>query len=324
MRSSRILIGLSILAASALTSLGVSAQGYPDKPVKIIVPSTPGGGADFLARLIAQKLTEKLGGSFVVENRPGGGQIVGTAAAARAAPDGYTLLMTYTDHVYAPHLRDALPYDTIKDFKPVSSVGSLSFMLAVTPSFPGKNLTEFVAFAKGSPGTLTFASAGNGSSLHLSAELFNSAARISTQHIPYTGSGPALTDLVSGRVQYIFASAVSLTGLVREGKLRPIAFGGTSRDPALPDVPTFAESGYPGFEAGIWYALLAPAGTPDPIITTLNTALVSIIAAPDVREKLAAQGVAPRSSTPAELGTKINTELVRWGKIIKDAKIKLQ
>ncbi|MGE0797927.1 MAG: Bug family tripartite tricarboxylate transporter substrate binding protein [Lautropia sp.] len=324
MRRTAFLIAVAAGITFSLIGARASAQGsYPERPIRIVVPSTPGGGADFIARLLAQKLAETLKAQVAVENRPGGGQLIGTEVVARSAPDGYTLLMTYTDHVYAPFLRDSLPYDTVKDFKPISMLGSLSFLMAVNPAVPARTIQEFVALAKEKPGTLNFASAGNASSLHLSAELFNSAARISTIHVPYKGSAPAMSDLVSGRVQYIFASPVSLVGLIRDGKLRALAFGGAARDAALPDVPTFAESGFPGFEPGIWYAMLAPAGTPDAIITKLNSALRDALALPDVREKLRAQGVTISSSTPAELGAKIDAELARWGKIIRDAKIKL-
>lgn len=318
-----VVAGMTVSLMSAGAWAQASSASYPDRPIKIIVPSTPGGGADFLARLMAQKLSETFKTQVIVDNRPGGGQLIGTEAAARSAPNGYTLLLAYTDHVYAPFLRDSLPYDTVKDFKPITMLGSLSFLLAINPSVPARTVQEFIAVAKAKPGSLNFASAGNASSLHLSAELFNSAAQISAVHVPYKGSAPALTDLASGRVQYIFASAVSLMGMVRDGKLRALASGGTARNPALPDVPTFAESGFPGFEPGIWYAMLVPAGTPDPIIAALNSALRNALALPDVREKLAAQGVTASSSTPAELGAKIDAELVRWGKIIRDGKIKL-
>lgn len=328
MRTSRFVLVASaagIFGLALLSVGGAAAQpGYPNRPIRVIVPTTPGGASDIMMRHLAQKMSESMKTPMVVENKPGAGNIIGSDLVAKSAPDGYTLLLTYTDHVYNPFLHEVMPYDTVKDFTPVSLIGSVPLLVVTNPDVPVRSIAELIALAKAKPGQLNFASAGSGSSLHLAGELFKSMAKIDVIHVPYKGTTPGFVDLMGGQVQFMFPTSVSSWSHVQNGKLRALAITSASRAPNLPDVPTVAESGLPGYEAAIWYGVLAPAGTPRDIITRLNAELHKALAAPDLRAKLTEQGFAITPSTPEEFGSKITAELDRWGKLIREANISIK
>ncbi len=321
MRMSRLLFCMA--ATLTLTGPAVAQSGYPDKPIRIVVPTTAGGAADTMTRLIAQKIAESMKVPVVVDNKPGAGNIVGSEAVAKSPPNGYTLLVTYTDHVFNPFLHPSMPYDTIKDFAPVVMIGSVPMLLVVNPAVPAKSVTEFIALAKAKPGQLNFASAGSGSSLHLAGELFKSSAKVDVIHVPYKGTAPAFVDLLSGQVQFMFPTTVSATQYIKDGRLRALAITSAQRAPTLPEIPTLAESGLPGYDASIWYAVLAPAGTPRDIITRLNAEFRKALATPEVATKLADLGFVIAAGTPEELQARITGEMERWGRLIKDANVTL-
>jgi tripartite-type tricarboxylate transporter receptor subunit TctC len=314
-----------ITAALALAfGSPAQAQQYPSKPVRIIVPYTPGGGVDIMARLASTKLTEHLGVQFVVENRAGGGTIIGTEAVARAAPDGYTLLLANPALTASPALNEKLPFDPVQSFTAVGMFGSSYNVLVVHPSLPVKTVKELVALAKAKPGQLNYASAGIGSAIHLAMELFESKAGIDLVHVAYKGAAPAITDVLGGHVTIMFATPPSAVEYMRVGKLRALGVSSTHRLAVLPNVPTIAESGYPGFEVNNWYAFVAPAGTPREIVTRLNAELNAILALPDVRERIAALGNEPSGSTPRELEGRIRREVGVWQKVFAKSKTRLR
>jgi len=300
------------------------AQSFPTKPIRFIVPFPPGGGNDTMARAFGQKMSEGFAQQVVIDNRPGAGGNIGAETAARALPDGYTLFLGGVgSHGINPGLQK-VPYDPIADFSPISLIASAPLVIVVPLSLPAKSVGDLISLAKAKPGALNYASSGNGTIAHLSAELLNAMAKIKLEHIPYKGTGPALTDLLGGRVQVMFNSAVSIMPQVRAGKLRAIAMTATQRSPAIPDVPTVAESGIPGYEAASWYGVLAPAKTPRPIIMKLNGEIVRIAQAPDVRERLAADGADPIGSSPEAFAVHIKRELARWARVIDEAHIPRQ
>ena len=321
MRIAQLVLGLTTSLTLALPALAQTA--YPDRPIRIVVPTTAGGAADTMTRLIASKVSEAMKVPVVVDNKPGAGNVVGSDAVAKSPPNGYTLLVTYTDHVFNPFLHPSLPYDAVKDFTPVVMIGSVPMLLVVNPAVPAKTVAEFVALAKSKPGQLNYASAGSGSSLHLAGELFKSTAKVDVVHVPYKGTAPAFVDLLGGQVQFMFPTTASAAQYVKDGRLRALAVTTAQRVPTLPDVPTLAESGLPGYDASIWYAVLAPAGTPKEIVTRLNAEFRKAIAAPDVASKLTDSGFVLQAGTPEELQVKITNETERWGKVIKDANVKL-
>src|SRR3954468_24326375 len=281
----RALLAVFLLAASA----ALAQSDYPGRPLRLLVTVPPGGAADFIARLIGAKLAESLGQPVVVENRAGASGTIAAEAVARAPPDGYTLLQnSITTHGIGPHLFDKLPYDPVKDFAPVSGLALLPLIMAVNADVPAKTVPELIALAKRQP--LNFASSGNGGAPHMAAELFKSVTGAPIVHVPYKGSGPAVTDLVGGRVQIMFDAAPSLIQHVRSGKLRVLAAASAERNPLLPDVPTFAELGYPQVDVSLWYGLLAPAGTPRPLIDRLNRDVAKALDSAEVKERLQAQG----------------------------------
>lgn len=299
------------------------AQEYPSKPVRIIVPFAAGGGSDILTRYIALQLSEVLRQSIVVDNRTGGGGIVGTELGARAEPDGYTLLETAATTLAVLPAMTKVPYDAVKDFAPVALLGSSPQLLVVHPSVPARSVKEMVALAKEKSSLLNYGSSGNGGSAHLGAELLKSAAGIQMTHIPYKGNGPALVDLVGGQIQVGITSMVSTVPYVKSGRLRALAITSTKRSKIMPDTPTIAESGYPGCEVSSWYGLLAPARTPAPIVSKLNQAIAKILVRRDVAERLAADGVDPGGDTPDSFAVYIKSEIEKWGKVIKIARIKV-
>jgi tripartite-type tricarboxylate transporter receptor subunit TctC len=315
------LVGLSILLAGADA---VHAQQYPARPVRIVVPFAAGGPTDILARLLAQRLTESMGQQFVVDNRAGGGGTIGAQAAARAAPDGYTLYIGgITSLAMAPHTHGKLPYDPFKDFAPITKLTQQPVMLMVHPVLPARSVKEFVALAKAKPGALDYASSGIGGTGHLAGELFKSVTGISMVHVPYKSAAPALTDLVAGQVQVMFGTLLASVPQIRNGKLRGIALTGPRRVEALPQVPTFLESGVANFDASSWNCMMAPAGTPQPIVARLNAELVHIVRDPAVLERLKGDGVTGTGSTPQELAQYLESESAKWGKVARDVGIKL-
>ena len=294
-------------------------QAYPTKPIRMICPFPPGGTTDVVARLVAQKLTEAWGQQVVVDNRPGAGGIIGTEIVAKAAPDGYTVLLgSITTHAVNPALYKKLSFDPVKDFAPVSLVVSSPQLLAVHPSVAAKSVKELIALAKAKPGQLNYASAGTGTSPHLTFELFKSMAGIDVVHVPYKGTGPAITDLIGGQVQMMITGVVALMPHVKSGKLRGLGVTSAKRVAALPDLPTIVESGIPGFDVSSWFGVFLPGGTPKPIIAKMNAEIRKILEVPEVRQRLIGQGADPASNTPEEFAAYVNAEMARWGKVVRD------
>ena len=315
---------LAVGAVLAALAFGAAAQTYPSKPIRIVVPFPAGGTTDVLARAVAQKLTESLGQAAVVDNRPGAGGNIGAELVAKAPPDGYTLLMgTVGTHAINPSLYPKMPYDHVKDFVPVILVAGVPNVLVINPSLPVNSVQELIAYAKANPGKLNFASSGNGTSIHLSGELFKTMAGVQMAHVPYKGSAPALQDLVGGQVQLMFDNLPSSLALIKAGKLKALAVTSLTRAAALPDVPTVAESGLPGFEASSWFGLLAPAATPQPVVVTLNTDVAKWLATPEAREKLLAQGANAAGGTPADFARHIAAETAKWQKVVKESGAKI-
>ena len=294
----------------------VSAQTYPNRPIRLLVPFTPGGGTDQLARIIALKMSESLGQQVVVENRPGGNTLIATEMVVRSPADGYTLLLQVNNLAANPTLyRGKMTFDTVKDLAPISIVAGNPHVLVINPSVPAKNLKEFIALAKAKPGTLSFASAGSGSVNHLAGELLKMQAGIDMIHVPYKGSGSIMPDLLGGQVDALFAAMPTVTSFIKDKRLRPIAVTTATRFRALPDVPTIAESGYPGYELSTWFGLLAPAGTPKPVIDSLQTEVVKALKDPSVRARLGDYEIF--GSTSEEFGAFLNIEIEKTGRIIK-------
>jgi len=316
---------VTILAASVLLAFAwnAHAQTYPARQVTIIVPFPAGGSADTMARLIGQYLSERLGQPFVVENKPGAGGNLGTDFVAKAAPDGYTFLLAPSSIAIAPSLYSRLPFDPNKDFAPVALIGSQPMIVVVYPGFPAKSIAELVALAKQKPGEISYASAGNGSTNHLAVELFKNMTGVEMLHVPYRGNPLAVVDVIAGRVPVFFDFV--LTGLphVREGKVRALATTGAHRSPVLPDVPTVAEAGVPGFEASTWFGLYAPAGTKPDVIAKLNREILAVLALPNVKERLSTLGVDVIAEGPDSLAALTKSDLAKWGPIIEKAGIKL-
>ncbi len=320
MHSGLIHLAMSMLATGAFAN--AAAQDYPSKPVRIIVPFAPGGGTDLSARIIAQKLSESLAANFVVENRPGAAGIVGTETVAKSKPDGYTMLVVSSSHAMNPAMYEKLPYDTARDFAPISLLLSGPTLVVAHPSLPAKNARELIALAKARPGTLTFASAGHGTPPHMAGELFKALAKIDILHIPYKGNGPAYTDLMAGQVSLMFPNIATSMPYVRTGRMRAIGVGSKQRSAIAPEIPTINESGLPGYEMSSWFGLLAPAGTPAGVVTRLQQEITRIFKQADVREKLLAQGVEPVGSSPQEFMAFLAAETTQWAKIIKSSGLK--
>jgi len=311
---SRILLGV-VLACLAPVAW---AQAYPSHSIRLVVPFPPGGTTDILARAVAQKLTESLGQSVVVDNRPGAGGNIGADVVAKSSPDGYTLLMgTVGTHAINPSLYAKMPYDHIKDFVPVVLVAGVPNVLVVNPALPVNSVSDLIKLAKSKPGAINFASSGNGTSIHLSGELFKTMAGIDMTHVPYKGSAPALTDLVAGQVQVMFDNLPSSLALIKAGRLRAIAVTSLKRAPALPEVPTIAESGLPGFEASSWFGVLAPAGTSPTIVAKLNAEVNKWLQTPEAKEQLLAQGAESSGGTPDQFAAHIRAETDKWAKVVK-------
>ena len=316
-------VGVGVLLLTCVGFAG--AQTYPARPIRFIVPFPPGGGNDVMARIIGQKLTDAWGQQVVIDNRGGAGGNIGTEIAARAAPDGYTLFLGGVgSHGTNPGLQAKLPYDPVKDFAPVSQIASASLVAVANVTLPAKSIAELIKIAQQRPGQINYASAGTGSIAHLSVELFNAMAKVNLQHVPYKGTGPALTDLFSGQVQLLFNSALSMTPLIRGNRVRALAVTSATRIRPLPEVPSIAESGVPGYDVTSWYGVLAPASTPSVIVEKLSAEIARIVRAPELHERLLSEGANPVGNTPAQFAAFINSELKRWRKVIQDAGIKVE
>jgi tripartite-type tricarboxylate transporter receptor subunit TctC len=300
-----------------------AAEAYPDKPIRLIVPQPPGGTSDILARVLALKLAENLRQQIIIDNRAGASGTIGTDLAAKSPPDGYTLVLVYTTHATTPGIYGKLPYDPVADFAPITLAAAAPLLLVVHPKIPVTSVKELIAYAKTRPGELNFCSAGNGSGSHLAGELFNTMTGVKLTHIPYKGSGLAITELIGGQVQLMFAGIVPIDPHVKSGRVRSIAVSSAKRSVAIPQVPTIAESGLPGFEVVGWYGVLAPARTPHPIVVRLHNELVKILQTQDIRDRLLSEGAEPVGNTPAEFTAFIKTDIGRWAKVIKAAGAKL-
>jgi tripartite-type tricarboxylate transporter receptor subunit TctC len=322
MRRRRIFLAMAgALAALALPTTGTAETAWPAKPIKIIVPFTPGTGIDVLARTLGQKLSERLGQPVVVDNKPGASGNIGTGGVATSAPDGYTLLMTVNTFVINPSLYKSVPYDPVKSFVPVApaAVGALTF--AVHPSFPAKTLADAVKLFKANPGKYTYASPGSGTPQHLAMELFKLNTGTDILHVPYKGSAGAITDLLGGEVQVMVLPVHSALTHAKAGRIRMLAVAQDKRAPIAPDVPTFAEQGVTNSNVDLWYGLMAPTGTPAAVVDKLNGEVNAILAMPDVREALDKQGMIPTPGKPEALGTLVKNDFARWAEVIKRAKI---
>lgn len=319
-RSRLLCFGLALLG---LVGTAVQAQNYPNKPIRLIVPFPPGGGNDVIARLIAQKLSDRFGQQVVVDNKAGANGIVGLQALMQSPADGYTLAVAAAGPMAVnPSLYDKLPYDPTKDFSPITNMVNYPLLLVVHPSVPVKTTLDLVNLAKAKPKQLFFASPGSGNSGHLAGELFNTMAHVQTVHVPYKGQGPALADLLTGQVQMLYSSIPSVLPQVRSGQLTALAVGSAKRLPSLPDIPTIAETGVPGYEAYSWVGIVAPAKTPKAIVTRLNQEIVDILKQKDVAEKLNQQGALPVGDTPEQFGAYIKAEIDKWGAVVRAANIK--
>jgi tripartite-type tricarboxylate transporter receptor subunit TctC len=301
-----------------------AAQPFPSKPAKMIVPYPPGGSADILARAIGAKVGEALGQPVVIDNRPGAGTIIGTEATAKSAPDGYTFMLgTVSSHAINPALNPKLPFDPVKDFTPVSLVASIPFAMIVHPSVPAKSVQEFIALAKSKPGQLNYSSAGNGTSNHLAGELLKSMAGIDLVHVPYKGSAPALNDLLAGQVSMMFDLVLTAAPHIKSGAARGLAVTGAQRSAVLPNLPTVAESGLPGYEVSAWFGIFAPAGVPQPVAQRLNAEFVKVMQQPDLKQRLASLGADPLTSTPEEFSSYLRSEIDKWAKVVKTSGMKV-
>ena len=314
-----------LLAVPALTAPSAMAQQYPSKPIVLVVPFAPGGTSELISRLVAQKLTERLGQQVVVENRPGAAGNIAMEQVARAAPDGYTLILGHIGTLAVnPAMFPKLPYDAIKDFAPVSLIAAVPNIVTVNPAVPAKTLKEFLDLARAKPGSINYGSAGNGSAGHLAMEYLKRIAKTDMVHIPYKGTGPMLTDLLAGQTHATFTGSSPLIPHIKSGKLRALAVGSAVRIPSLPEVPTVAESGFAGCETAQWYGIIAPAKTPPAIIQKLSVEIAQVMKQPDVIARLSGDGTVMIGSTPNEFAAYISKEMKRWGEVVHDANIKAE
>ncbi len=316
-----------VLAAVALLAGAGSAaaqQTYPGKPIRLVVPYPPGGSTDPVARMVAQRLTERWGQPVIVDNRPGGNTVIGTDAVAKAPPDGYTMLLVTGAFVIIPGLIPSLPYDTLKDLDAVATLARLRYVLVLHPSLPAISLQQFIALAKSRPGQLNYASAGAGGVNHLAGELFDMVAGTRMQHIPYKGGGPAITELVGGQVEVSFQVPIAVIAHINSGKLKAIAITGSTRATALPQVRTFAEAGLPAYEMTSWFGIVAPAATPRDIADKWSRELATVLAMSDFREKLVSQGLETYISAPEQFAALLRADMAKWSKVIKAAKVRVE
>ncbi|WP_454688610.1 Bug family tripartite tricarboxylate transporter substrate binding protein [Achromobacter aloeverae] len=319
----RLVAGLGLAAIlSWLPLAGHAADTFPDKPIHLIVPFPPGGGTDTLARVLAERIGAELKTSVIVENRPGAGTVVGSDYVARSEPNGYTVLLNTSAHAINDTLAPKLPYETEKAFAPIAIVGRAPNVLVVRPDSPFKTIGDIAAYAKAHPGKLTFGSSGNGTAVHLAAELFKEMAHVSLTHVPYKGASPAMTDLVGGQIDMFFGTAGAVTPLVKAGKLRAIALTSAERSPSWPGIPTIAET-YPGYAADVWYALFAAAGTPPTIVDTLNRAAIEATQSDLFQQRMGSEGITNTPNTPADLARYVHEEIARWRKVIQEGHVSM-
>jgi tripartite-type tricarboxylate transporter receptor subunit TctC len=318
-------LAIVLMAGSLLWHVTASGQNYPNRAIRFVVPYAPGGSTDIVARILAQKLSDAMGQQVVVDNRPGAGGSIGADVVAKSPPDGYTMVTAVTGIMAInQYLYRKLPFDPEKDFAPVTQVGSLPLILVVHPSLPAKNVREFIAMAKAKPGQLNYGSSGVGTATHMTTELFKSMAGVDLVHIPYKGSGQVMGDVIGGQLALIFDQIVSSLPHVQGGKLRMLAITSAKRFSSLPDLPTIAESGVPGYESISWAGVAVPAGTPKEIIARLHTEIVKVLAAPDIRERFLRDGIETVGSTPEQFTEHIRRERIKWAKVVKDSGAKAE
>ena len=315
-----ILAGL-MLAAAAGTAAH-AAETYPARPIRLVIPFPPSGSNDIIGRFVAQHLSERLGKQVVADNRAGANSIIGTELVAKSPPDGYTLLVISTSFTTNPAVYKQLPYDPLKAFSLVAMLGSGPNAMAVTAALPAKSVKEFIALARARPGQILYASSGIGGFQHFGTELFSMLAGIKMTHVPYKGGGPAMVDVISGQAQLTMGSLIQVVPHVKTGRLRVLGTGGTKRAAMLPDVPTIAEAGVPGYECVNWWAIAAPAGTPAGVVSKLNTEIAEILALPDAQKRMVAEGADPKAMTPEQLGQHVRAEMAKWAKVAKAANIR--
>jgi len=319
MRACKLVIGL--LAAATLPA---AAQQYPDRPIRLVVPYAPGGGTDLTSRLIALRLTESFKQQVIVDNRAGGASNIGAEITARSAPDGYTIMMAGISFSINVSILSKLGYDPIKDFDPVSLVATVPLIVVVHPSVPATNIKELIALARAKPGTLNYASGGAGTANHIAGELFKYMTGTDIVHVPYKGGGPALADVVGGQVQLLFNTMTSTVGFMNSGKLRALAVTGKRRSPSVPNLPTVAEAGVPGYDVGAWFGIVVPRGTSRAIVNKLNSEIVRIARLPEARDQFVAQGAEAIGSTPEEFSKHLHVEIDKWAKVAKAAKMRAE
>jgi tripartite-type tricarboxylate transporter receptor subunit TctC len=321
----RTLSALVVAFIAAIASTAAPAQDFPNRAITIIVPQPPGGGTDIISRIIAQQLSVQLGKPVVVENKPGAGTIVGTQAAAKSSPDGYTLLAGLTANMAVnPSLFKTLPYDPVRDFVPVGMMAQFPFVLVVSKNFPAKSVKELIAMAKAKPGSINFASAGNGTGQHLSAELFKLMAGVDMTHVPYRGAAPAYSDVISGRTPVFFDNLASALGQIKGGAVRALGVTGTKRSPLLPDVPTIAEAGVPGYSNYVWFGLWAPKGTPKPVVEKLYAEIRKAVATPSVTERIMKDAGVPMDTALKDIEPMMKADIAKWADVVKRAHIQVQ
>jgi tripartite-type tricarboxylate transporter receptor subunit TctC len=319
------LAGLALVMAFVLASLSpAAAQDYPNRVIRVIVPFGAGGPTDVFTRALAEELRKSLGQGFVMENRPGAGTVIGTDAAAKSPPDGYTLVMVSATQTVNEALVAKKPYQLMRDFVPVAMLFRSELVMVVHPSVPVSNVKDFIALAKAKPGTLNYASSGQGSNYHMAGELFKNLTGTDMVHVPYRGSSGARNDIVGGQVQMMFDSVPTMAPLIQAGRVKALGTSGRTRSVALPDVPTLSEAGVPGYEATIWIGMMAPVGTPQPIIDLLNRAVNKILSRPEIKESWEKQDAKPDPLTPAQFGVHIEAEIAKWAKLIKANNIQAQ
>jgi tripartite-type tricarboxylate transporter receptor subunit TctC len=314
-------ICIAFVLAAGAGYVHAQPAGYPSRPVRLITPSSPGSGVDIVARVFGQKLSEQVGQPVIVDNRAGAGANLGAEIAAKAPPDGYNLFIATPAHAINSSLYSRLNYDLMRDFAPVSLLTTGEYIVVVHPSVPAKSIGELIALARAKPGALSYGSGGNGNGTHLAGELFGNMSGTTMLHVPYKGSGPALTDLMSGQVQVMFANLTAALPPLKAGRLRALATTGEKRSRGLPNVPTVSESGLPGYVVTSYYGLLVSTGTPPEMVARLNAEAVKAMSAPEMRERLSAEGAEPASSTPAQFGVFLRAEIGKWAKVVKAAKI---
>ncbi len=312
-----------VICSALLVACAAAAQNYPNKPVRLIAPFSPGGATDVLARIVGQKINERMGQPVIIENRVGAGGNIGAEQVARSAPDGYTLLMGGVPHAIAASLYAKLGYDMVRDLAAVAEVASFPSMLVLHPSLPAKSVQELIALARAKPGQLNFGSAGNGSPNHLAIELFDTMARVKMTHIPYKGAGQVVGDLLAGQIQLASMGFPVAMPHVQSGKLRAIAVTGAARSPLLPTIPTVSEAGLPGFDVTSWYGVFGPAALPKDVVAKLNAEIGSAITAPELKERLVALGAEPSLKTPAQFAQYVQDEIIKWAKVVKASGAKL-